>query len=65
MTPEDELMLKKDASEPLMEKVNELLSTSLAVTVPTVVWFSAAEKVSEEAITGENSLTLMTLIVKA
>ena len=65
MTPEDELMLKEEASVPLKEYVILSPSSSLAVTVPTDVWFSAALKVAEELITGSLSLTLVTLMVKA
>ena len=59
------MILKALASVPVREKVKELPSASLAVTVPTDVWFSAALKVAEELITGLMSLTLVTLMVSA
>ena len=64
MTPEDELILKALASVPLREYVKVSPSVSVAVTVPTAVWFSAALKEAAEVMTGTppisfRSVTLM------
>ena len=62
-------MLNDEASvpNPILVKLYIRLSpsASLAVTVPTDVWFSATEKVFDELITGGLSFTLVTLMVNA
>ena len=50
-------------SEPETVKVTSSPSTSVAVTVPIAVWFSAALKVASEVNTGATSLTFVTLTV--
>ena len=50
-------------SEPETLKLIDVLSTSVAVTVPIAVWFSAALKVAEELITGATSSTFVTVTV--
>ena len=61
-----ELITKDTSPEPpfvvVILKVSESPSSSEAVTVPIVVWFSAALKVDEEVNAGA-SLTLVTLTV--
>ena len=52
------------SSDPEIAKVTESPSASLAVTVPILVWFSAALKVAEEVKAGSLSLTLVTLMVR-
>ena len=59
-------MLNEAASVPVRVKVRvSLVSVSVAVAVPTAVVFSAALKVDDEVMTGEVSLTLVTLMVRA
>ena len=63
MTPEEELILNEEASVPLIEKVKELPSASLAVTVPTEVWFSAALKDEAEVKVGGVPVSSTSLIL--
>ena len=51
--------------KPSPETLNAIdeLSTSVAVTVPIAVWFSAAVNVAEEVITGATSSTSVTFTV--
>ena len=51
------------SSDPETLKVTESPSSSVAVTVPIDVWFSAALKVAPVVKTGATSLTLVTLTV--
>ena len=46
-------------------KVTESVSASVAVTVPILVWFSAALKVADEVNAGELSFKFVTLTVIA
>ena len=62
ITP-DELILNNEASVPDRAKVKLSPSASLAVTLPTLVWFSSTVKVEDEVITGLLSFKLVTLIV--
>ena len=50
-------------SDPEIVKVTSSPSTSVAVTVPIAVWFSAALKVASEVKLGLLSFTLVTLTV--
>ena len=52
-----------ESSEPDTVKVISSPSSSVAVTVPIAVWFSAALKVADEVNTGATSFTLVTLTV--
>ena len=53
-----------DSSDPDSVNVTEsLASPSVAVTVPILVWFSAALKVADDVKTGELSFRLVTLTV--
>ena len=63
ITPDEPLILNDEASVPLREYVKLSPSASLAVAVPTDVWFSATLKDAEEVIDGLLSFRLVTLTV--